>query len=213
MGLFLAASAFKDVTAEQLADAIVAFAGEHDVKAAVLPGGPADEATQAAVFGPDRGWTVVLWPSQFTLYDVDACQRLTQALGTVASTAHIYDEDYWTHVVLSSGGLVDRFVSRPDYFEDVSAEVLDAYAGDPAAVAAAVGCDADNVAPYLRLLPEDEEDTYAHDDDEASLDDPWVFADLWRAMGITYPADVTSGVALVDLGDDWDGLPSGAIDY
>lgn len=213
MGSFLAVSAFKDVTAERVADAVVSFAAEHDIEAEVLNGGPADESTQAAVFAPKGGWTVVLWPHGFNLHDVDACQRLTQTLGTVASTVHIYDDDYWTHVVLSSGEIVDRFASQPSYFEDVAAPVAAAYAGNPAAVAATVGCTADDVAPYLRVTPEDGEETFARDGDEFPLDSPWVFTDLWRAMGIAYPDDVASGVALVDLGDGWDDLPSGVIDY
>jgi len=200
MGHFLAVSAFRPVTPENLASAIVGVASSFDVAASVVSGGPVEE-DQAAVHATVGGWTVVIWPEGFNLHDIAVAAAVTGLIGGVASTVHIYDDDYWTHAVVQDGSVLDVFCSMPTYFDDDPA-LIERYAGRPQVVADAVAADPELVARYLRLA-KDAESEKAFDDDRFTIDDPWVFTDLWTRLGITYPDDSQDAVAIVQLGEGW----------
>jgi hypothetical protein len=221
MGEFVAATAFQTERTDQVQDAVAGFFAEHQW--------PADRA-DAGVVGTDDvlifasvdGWTVVLWPAYFA--DVPAAQFVSQALGVLASSAHIHDGDYWGHTLLRGSDVIDRFASMPDYFTDdpeEAAALARTWAGNPAAVAEAVGRPVADLAPYLVPVVVDGDDDgelneepaglgKALPGDEFDLDNAWVFIDFWRRLGITYPGDVTAFASRLRLEANWAGkLPGG----
>jgi hypothetical protein len=223
MGEFVAASAFQTDRVDQVQEAVEGFFAEHQWPAHRTGLGTA-ASDDVLIFAPVNGWTVVLWPTYFS--DVPAAEFVSRALGVLASSAHIYDGDYWGHTLLRGGQVVDRFASMPDYFTDDAEEVAAlarTWAGNPVAVAEAIGCSVADVAPYLVPIVidsgEDDDDLdeepagfgKALPDDEFDLDNPWVFVDFWRRLGITYPADMTGFANRIRLAANWLGkLPGGA---
>ncbi|SFR26551.1 hypothetical protein SAMN04488564_11043 [Lentzea waywayandensis] len=210
MGEFTAATAFRVEDAGAVLAAAGRFFAEHSCPAALVP--DADPATEdeVQVFPPVNGWTVILWPAYF--FELAAAEFMSLDLGALASTARIYDGDYWNHSLLRDGVLLDTFASMPDYFTDDADEVarLSAkYAGHPAVIAEAVGCPVGDLVPYLVHLGDDEAGK-AFPDDEFALDSPWVFVDFWRRFGPIYPEDLSSHVGRIRLAPGWlDKLPSG----
>lgn len=130
-------------------------------------------------------------------------------------TVHTYDGDYWVHTLIRNGERLDRFASMPGYFVEDPTELLAvqrAWAGNAQVVARALGRPADQVAPYFVHVPADRDNELgrAFGDDDFDRDDIWVFVDLWRRLGITYPEDVKASVASLRLAPDWlDIVPTG----
>jgi hypothetical protein len=200
MGHFLAVSAFRDRTTDDVVRVLSDYAGAHGVSCELVSDGSSDEAVDALVFPQTNGWTVVLWPPFFNFYDAPLCAYASRELGTLAATVNVDDGDYWTHILFDRGETVDRFVSIPSYFEVDEADT-GAWAGNPARLAAALGRDSDEISPYLvQLDPDDEVLEKAFEDDEFSLDDFWVFTDMWQRMGIAYPDDLESYERVLRLG-------------
>lgn len=212
MGLFLAVSAFRHQPVAGLAEAAAFYAATHGVECrAVAPGDPhtADESRHDAFFfAPVDGWTVALWPGYFNIHDIELCRHLSRKLKTVASTVHVYDGDYWAHVLFDAGNVVDRYASVPDYFAESEVdktEMRAIWAGNAGAIAAVVGVTAESLVPYLVLHTPDIENRpiRACDGDRFELADLWVFTDFWRRLGIQYPDDVTSFAARLRFSDDY----------
>lgn len=217
MGEFLAVSAFRDRPVEDLAPAVSHYVRGHGVACDLIQDGSHEEAVDALIFPPTNGWTVVLWPPYFNIHDITLCAAVSRELATLASTVHIYDGDYWTHVLFDRGDLVDRFASMPGYFTEDPGEVAalaESWAGDADRLGAALGKAAEDIRPYLvHIDPEGEEPGMAFEDDEFGLDDYWVFTDLWKRIGVTYPDDVGNYERVLRLGKDFmDRLPTGADD-
>jgi hypothetical protein len=206
VGNFLAVTAVRDLSAQAVAQAIAEYARRHGLDASVLNGNPGVDSQRAGVFAPVNGWTTVLWPPYFNIHDIGAASALSDATQTLVSTMHVYDDEYWVHVLVRAGVVLDRFASRPTYFDPAreDAERLRArFAGDADVTADAVGDEADRLRPYFRHLTDDAAGGRAFPDDEFDLDDTWVIADVWRRMGITYPEPVSAVAITVDLGPGW----------
>ena len=132
--------------------------------------------------------------------------ELTRRLGTCASAVSIYEDVLWTHHLIDRGAELDRFVNLPGYFG--AGEYDDSWAGDAPLVAAAVGVDSEELAPYFRQVSDNRARTRwlrppkAHDTDTYHLLDGWVVTDLWRRMGIAWiePGAATTRVPLGDAG-------------
>lgn len=179
------------------------------------PGWVREEAVDALIFPPTNGWTVVLWPQYFNVHDIPLCAAVSRELATLASTVHVHDGDYWTHVLFDRGALVDRFASMPGYFAEDPGDVTalaESWAGDADRVGAALGKAPEDIRPYLvQIEPGAEAPGMAFDDDEFGLDDYWVFTDMWKRIGITYPDGVGNHERVLRLGTDFmDRLPTGA---
>ena len=211
MGEFINGVAVREADAARVAEALVAYARAHGVDTATVGDPEWGDVTMSATA---NGWTVLGWPDDAFGRERSAARALSASLGTVASTVSIYDGDYWTHVLFDRGKEVDRFASMPDYFaedEDEAEQLKREYAGNPAAVAAAIGLDVAQVAPYLAIRPDEDdfEDAYpvsgrgrAFPDDESDLDDAWVFVDFWRRIGIPYQGGGVGAAYGVDMGPD-----------
>jgi hypothetical protein len=205
VGNFLAVTAFRGLTAETVADAVAAYCRTYGLSSSVLGTNPGAGSQRAGVFAPVNGWTTVLWPPYFNIHDIDAATALSASTNTLISTMHVYDDEYWVHVLVRDGMVLDRFASRPDYFDPTPEErerLRDKFAGNADVTAAAVGVQADALRPYFRHLSGEAATGRAFTDDEFDLDDTWVLADVWRRMGIEYP-DPAAVAVTVDLGVGW----------
>jgi hypothetical protein len=218
MGHFLAVSAFAGRPPDEVARHVVEYASRYGVSCVPTDEQEIDEHHDALVFASARGWTVVLWPAYFNIHDMAACRELSLRMSTLVSTVHVYDDDYWAHLLVRNGEVLDRFASLPGYFAKTPAEKEELrrkWRGDAAAMAQPFGVAADTLRPYLvdldtrprpaparglkRVLrwaggtrqvePEAAPDK-AYPDDEFALDNFWVFVDFWRRSGIEYPRDM-----------------------
>lgn len=217
MGTFVNASAFQTTDVQAVRAAVAGFFAEHSWPVELVEPGAPPSADDVAVYEPSNGWTVVLWPQYFG--EIGAAEHISRRLATVASTVAIHDGDYWRHVLLRDGVLVNRFASMPGYFTDDPAEIgrlRVQYRGDAELIAGTVGCDVEQVAPYLVHVELDEigdddegfeviepELGKAFPDDQFDRDDPWVFVDFWRRFGPRYPHDVTSSAARIRSVSGW----------
>jgi len=223
VGEFVAVSAFRTDDADRVLAAAGRFFSTNMWPAVRVEGAQEVTDDDVLVFAPVNGWTVVVWPGYFT--ELAAAEFISRDLSVLTSTVRIHDGDYWSHSLLRNGVMLDRFATMPDYFTDDPAEIarLTAkYAGRPAAIAEAVGCPVDQVAPYLMQVDledgEDEEGYYVEEpelgrafpDDEFELDSPWVFVDFWRRLGPRYPANLSAYRGRLRLAAGWlDKLPGG----
>jgi hypothetical protein len=191
MGGFMALTALSVADTAAVTSAIGRYASEHGVSVEVLGPEFVDVPDVATVSPPAGGWTVVAWPTHFAGL-AGASAWLSSDFGTVASTVTFYDGDFWQHIVYRYGVERDRFTSMPDYFAEDPDEIAGLrreWAGNAEVLEELFGLPAASVAPYLtepvRRL--------AFPDDEFELDDPWVFVDFWRRLGITYPDPASGG--------------------
>jgi hypothetical protein len=198
-GGFLAVSAFRDVRPR----AVLAAAAQHlrqEGVAAELREKSTCEALDGRAYSARNGWTVVVWPPYFNVYDVELATAVSRRLGVLAATVHEYDGDYWTHVTIEGGRVLDRFASRPAYFAEnpgEAARLRREWRGDAAAVAAAFGVPAGVIHPYLVEVDERQPDRKVFADDEFELTSIWVFTDFWERLGIRYPDDVDDHEAVL----------------
>lgn len=201
MGHFVAISAFQNCAPDALAAAIAADLAELDVKVAPRGGAEFSDA-DAAIFEPAGGWTIVFWPAM--MLDQCICRRLTKRLDTLASTIHVHDGDYWTHVLFDRGVPVDRFASMPGYHEpELQEQRSRDWKGDAARLARCFGVEASAIAPYLQF-PDELEDPMIRvfPDDSTDLHDPWVFVDFWRRCGLRYPVREDDPVQVLQISAD-----------
>lgn len=206
MGMFLAASAFRNVDVPDLARAIGTYLTEHGVVSTVLDEhDPQRRPGQIDVFEPAGRWTTVLWPPYFNIHDVAACRALSEALGTVVSAMSVADDDGWSHSLLDAGVLLDKFNSYPVALVWELSE-LDAtareWSGTPGIVAEVFDVPVDAVATHYRQAGPDDD----LDDDEPDPADPWGFVRLWEVLGITYPVGRLQVAARLGMADGWDRL-------
>lgn len=167
--------------------------------------------TDVVIFETQGDWTVLFWPPMFRGHDLPAARWLARQLDTTVSAIHVIDGAYWAHYLFDKGKEVDRFASRPDVAADSAqgaAGLARRYAGDAKAVARHLGVPADIVARYLvHVGPEGP--TTRYPDDVYAVDDPWVFTDFWRHVGITYPENILVFERQLCLGIDFtDKLPA-----
>lgn len=217
MGYFLAASAIRNSSVVDVANAIVEFTSRHDVQSSILATaqGEYTPSSDALVFDPADDWTVVLWPEYFSIHDFAASLEMSQGLQTIICSAHVYDSDYWAHGLFERGAWLDRFCSIPDYFADSDADadqLAAEWRGDPVAFAGRFQVTAEMIAPYfsqfrarphdsnIRLLRIDTPTGKVAADDEFEIENFWVFTDFWRKLGIEYPQDVSRWSSCIRLG-------------
>jgi hypothetical protein len=197
MGYFLALTAIRDAPPPRVADAIRASVERHGVRLTPAEGDTNDARDLHAYEA--GAWTIVLWPEYFNIHDLPLAEILSRDLSTIVSTVHVYDDEYWTHGLFQDGRLVDRFASRPRFFADEpEAPQVDPseWGGDAEAIARTLGIAPDPIAGYLVHLDGPAARTgRVNADDAAPIEEFWVFVDFWRALGIDYPADMSSMVA------------------
>lgn len=179
MGLFLTATAVRDVAPDQLAATITDWCASHYVVCEqVEDGDQVPQHERVVVHQPLDRWTTVLWPTYFGLHDLVAAEHLARTLDTVVDTAGVYDSDCWWHVLYAGDKVVDRYVTGPEWFASEVTPVKDVarrWRGRPEGLARFLGAPEPGVARLYRR-----QRSARHFDD-------WAFVELWRLMGITYP--------------------------
>lgn len=215
MSVLLSAVAVRSEDAEEVVDVLLSLLRGVGLRIEPVTGfGPAqphgdpwDVLVEQAV----GGW-VTLVPHYVVPSDSLAVE-LTRRLGTCASAISIYEDVLWTHQLIDRGAELDRFVNLPGYFGP--GEYDDTWAGDAHLVAATVGADPAELAPYFRQVSDNRARTRwlrppkAHAGDSHHLLDGWVVTDLWRRMGIAWadPGATTTRVPLGEAGTtalgDW----------
>jgi hypothetical protein len=235
MGEFLSAAALRGRSADAIAQSIQAYASESGVTTQPIVVAESDSATDAQVFVPRARWNVVAWPAMFHGHDIAAARWLSRSLQTLVSHVAVYDGDFWEHVLFVNGELIDAFRSRPAYFSERSEDMgrlREEWRGNPGVIANALGISADGLLGYLldldssgqvqpptarvsllqrlgwRRRPEQSALLgKAFPEDEFELDNPWVFIDFWRRLGIVYPEDGEEPQRCLRFTAGFDGLP------
>lgn len=204
MSVFFAVSAFRDLPPARVVPEVVRYIESHGVSCRRLTTrGPVDHETDALVFEPVNSWTVVKWPANFNehderlnVHDVRLCAEVTRSTGSLAATVNIHDGDFWSFELIKAGALVDQFAPWSDYFATDAASAAAArslWKGNPTVAAGELGVPPSLLQPYYRYARAVDAPGKAYADDEWSLDNFWVFTDLWRRIGITYPEEEEEG--------------------
>jgi hypothetical protein len=199
VGLFLTATAVRDVAPERLAAAITDWCAGHFVVCEQVECSSAQVPwhERVQVHQPRDGWTCVVWPTYFGLHDLVAAEHLARTLGTVVETAGVHDSDCWWHCLYAADRVVDRYVTGPEWFASDLTPVQDVarrWAGQPEAVAHFLGVSGREIARLYRR-----QRSARHFDD-------WAFVELWRRMGITYPVEEVPVAATLSLPEGSDRL-------
>jgi len=144
------------------------------------------------VIGEQGDRITVVYPGEFMEWD-EASAHLSRSLGVPVFSFHIHDDDLWMYTLFAGGGEeVGHFNPIPDYwFEDISDEERELWAGDAKAVADHwPGVQPDAIDKYLAVWDLDEQEPgKAYDDDQFPYNDCWQLIDFMRRLGLAYPID------------------------
>jgi hypothetical protein len=202
MGHFLAVTAFRTESIPAVVQTISDFMRTHEVTHEVLTTVPSpNDRTDAQIFAPADGWTVVLWPPYFNIHDFSLVRGIASSFTELISTIHVYDGDYWEHLAVLGARELHTFCSRPTYWEDEPSELerIAQYNPAPDDLAQAANVPIAALQPYLVDADSVSEEEKANEDDEFPLSDIWVFTDFWRRLGIRYPDVSTDPVTVIRL--------------
>lgn len=214
MGHFLAVSAIRSEDEGHVQNAIIQYCASHGVKCNLRENiEQTSPERDAQVYASHNGWIRVLWPEYFNIHDFPLCEQLSKEMSVAVSTIHVYDDDFWEQLFVSSGEILHRFSSWPDYFAESAEDAAEArkqWKGDPTQLVSFLGIPEDTISRYLVHLPLEPQQprpaerrgllgwfkkaqpveptpVKAYDSDEFPLDFFWVFVDFWNKLGITYP--------------------------
>jgi hypothetical protein len=205
MGHFLAVTGFRTDSVADVARVITEHMKSHGVLCESVPvASPPNHQRDAQIYASVAGWTVVLWPEYFNIHDFPLVRALAAAQGWLASTVHVYDDEYWEHLSCSGGTELHAFSSRPRFWEHESPDDFQrtaAYDTEPSRLASAVGVSTQVIQPYIVDVDSlTNPEAKAHPDDLFALGDFWVFTDFWQHLGISYPTPPQNLTAVLRLG-------------
>ncbi len=199
MSEFMAVSAFKTDSTDRVVAAISQHLKTYGVRSAFVSTMPGpNDRTDAQVYLPVSGWTVVLWPEYFNTHDFRLVRDVAATTNWLISSVHVYDSQYWEHLCLVGIRELQVYNSQPSFWKSESPEDFERisnYESDPSRLALQIGVPVRDIEAYF--VPADALDDpkmKAYADDECALGNFWVFTDFWRRIGITYP-DVLKGMA------------------
>lgn len=131
-----------------------------------------------------NGNTAIVYPDDFLEWD-DCSAHLSKELQATVFSCHIHDGSLWMYILYYAGEIVDQFNPIPDYWEDISAKEMKAWAGNAATVVKYVpGLSIADIDEYLVQWDLDGEDSgKAYLDDEYEKPD-WQLFDFLRKIGI-----------------------------
>src|SRR5947209_6329319 len=98
MGETLAVSAVRGRSVGEVVQGICTLTAGVGIVAEVFDGSEADPAQDTIVSPAPKGWTIVAWPAS-VLLDERFYRELSRDLGSLVSTAEIYDGDSWGHTL------------------------------------------------------------------------------------------------------------------
>jgi hypothetical protein len=213
MGDFIAVTAFKVQSVEEVMNCVVDYATLYNVTAEQIPlNEPLDHRNNAHFYQPPGEWTIVWWPYYFNIHDFPLVRTIAANEGWLISTVHVYDGDYWEHLCCFGEIELHAFNSWPNYWKEDGGEDYDrilGYDSSPDRLAEALGIEPSVIQPYLvdvEAFHDYEEKAY--EDDEFPLASYWVFVDFWRRLGIPYPEETDVKSAVQFAGDLMKKLPA-----
>ena len=188
MGEFVFVSAFRGADSSRTATALELFCARHGVRTVDQPlRAPTvlSSAARVRVWG-GGDWTVVDWPMTFP--HTVAALEMSETLACIAVAADIYEGAFWRQTVVQRGTVVDRFCSELNYFGREERQRLGGrWDGNSGVVADMLGLDPKVVQHYYRQ-PTRFRQRKGLQGDTFNAVDPWIFTDLWRRIGISYPS-------------------------
>lgn len=118
--------------------------------------------------------------------------RLSERIEDMVLAVDLVEDDYWEYVLASAGGVLDRFSSRPSYWEQCSVLERNELSGNPQVLAKVLDVPEVAVEPYLVHVDEDRIDPNekAFPDDDLPLVDPQVAWLFLRRLGLESEGDV-----------------------
>ncbi|MCW5882431.1 MAG: hypothetical protein KIS91_15995 [Anaerolineae bacterium] len=168
----------------------------------VLTGSPhAPVGDREFGIGAANDWLTIIAPEPFETLAAD----LSRLLGAPAFMFQLHEGGSWLYWLFVNGRQVDHFDSEPALWEDSSTAEMMESVGDPRALAAELGGDAADLAPYLtrsEAWPPDQGDEYdvvdramelldkdarVHPGDRFDVWDARVMYDFMRRLGIEPP--------------------------
>lgn len=118
---------------------------------------------------------------------------LSESLGLPVIDLHFSDDVIWGYTLFQAGREVDRYASRPNYWEEQSPEEIKKQSGNALVVASVwPEVTADEIVEYLtnkELLTDEAEESRAYPEDHFSVSDAWQLCDFMRKLGLNYPFD------------------------
>lgn len=208
MGHFFAVTAFNTNNENAVSDAVISYSQKYEVNAKVLDNvKEPNENTHSILFDSNNGWTIVVWPPYFNIYDVPLAEELSKKLDLLVSTINVYDGDYWCHYFFDKGEMVDKYCSIPNYWAEDETDgesFIKEFIGNPKSVAQLCGIQIEAIEGYYIPLLDEKEYGKAYKDDEFELEDFWVFADFWKKLGINYPEDMRTFKFIIDMTNNFD---------
>ena len=115
-------------------------------------------------------------------------KAMSKESGKTVLLLYIYDGDYWGYWLCDNGEMSDQFNPMPDYFEEVSEEVIQESKGNAQIIAEYFHIDKASVEKYLVRWSDETMDEKAYEDDEFGYED-WQMADFMRKLGYPYKFD------------------------
>jgi hypothetical protein len=191
MGYFLAVTAFRTNSPTDVVAAITDYLTTYKVSQESVLSGPPDHDRDLQIYDSVNGWTVVIWPEGFNLYDFPLAIAIGEARGWLVSAIHVNDSEYWEHLAVEGALKLHEYCSRPQFWAEESPSDYDrmmAYDSNVSRLAMACSVPSELLTPYMIDADTVAADSKGHSDDQFTLDDFWVFTDFWNSIGITYPS-------------------------
>ena len=187
MGNFMAVTGFHTSDHSEIVDFVVQYAKRNRVGVELLNGNtPPKEETDALIYNPENGWSIIFWPRYFSANDFPLARAYARAKNICVSSLHVYDSDYWEHIFLNGDQVEHLFCSSPNFWEEEEEEIRN-WIDDPAQMCKTLSIPVASVEKYLVDVGLEELSGKAYPDDQFELDDFWVMVDFWRKLGINYP--------------------------
>ena len=133
------------------------------------------ELDDNAVCECDAG--IIIGLNDFCLAFDGLAKALSEKLEGPVLVCDIYDDDYWDYFLYKEGRELDKFMTVPDCFEELSEEEWERWRGNAALLAQEFGCSEEAVSKYLRFWNDDEEGGW----------DAWEVVDFLEAVGFKLP--------------------------
>ncbi|MDE7029934.1 MAG: hypothetical protein K2P63_08145 [Lachnospiraceae bacterium] len=171
MGVFWHVAVFKKQNKVDVWEVVRQLA-EGDNEMEIVP-------QECAVYECESGTCLML--NAFCLAFDRAAKTLSQILEGPVLVCDIYDDDYWDYFLYKDGRELDKFMTVPDYFEELADEEWEQWRGDAALLAQEFCCAEKPLSGYLRFWGEDGGDT-------------WEVVYFLEALGFEIPDDAGTDV-------------------
>jgi hypothetical protein len=204
MGLFLFASAIRNIASEDIVPAIRVYLKRRGITADVrlysewrssknnagfdIHNIISQPISMTSIYPPLNRWTVIIF-NNCHFEEKDISKYLSLELQTLISLVEVLDSEVWYHFLFYNGKQVDQFCSNPYEYEQK--ETYELFRGNQKKLAFYFEVEEQLIAPYLVFITSENRDDYifkkAFANDTYSIGDEWIFIEFWKRLGIEYP--------------------------